>query len=132
MGNLMGCGGNRLEVDGEAVVEANSSSVQERIQYHKGVVDGLDVEIRKQATLETNAVDEIEKGKATLDKVLLNSRRQAALDSLSMLQRYMIDLENATFSESNEQKIWILLQANMEKRTFMREEEEAKIEILFC
>ncbi|CAF2306326.1 unnamed protein product [Brassica napus] len=68
MGNLMGCGGNRLEVDGEAVVEANSSSVQERIQYHKGVVDGLDVEIRKQATLETNAVDEIEKGKATLDK----------------------------------------------------------------
>ncbi|CAN7138534.1 unnamed protein product [Brassica rapa subsp. narinosa] len=90
MGNLMGCGGNRLEVDGEAVVEANSSSVQERIQYHKGVVDGLDVE--------TNAVDEIEKGKATLDKVLLNSRRQAALDSLSMLQRYMIDLENATFT----------------------------------
>ncbi|WZZ19748.1 hypothetical protein YC2023_121135 [Brassica napus] len=57
----MGCGGNRLEVDGEAVVEANSSSVQERIQYHKGVVDGLDVEIRKQATLETNAVDEIDK-----------------------------------------------------------------------
>ena len=63
-------------------------------------------------------------------KLIENSSIEAV--SSRPAPHHVTKISTLTFSETNEQKIWILLQANMEKRTFMREEEEAKIEILFC
>ncbi|CAF2063758.1 hypothetical protein HID58_072919 [Brassica napus] len=97
MGNLLGCG-TSLEVDGTAVVETKESSVKEKIKLQKDIVQALDAEIRKHVTLENNAMDAIRKQRLPLAKTTLESRRKAAAETASFLERQLVDLENATYT----------------------------------
>ncbi|KAG2253809.1 hypothetical protein Bca52824_083945 [Brassica carinata] len=87
-----------MEVDGTAVVETKESSVKEKIKLQKDIVQALDAEIHKHVTLENNAMDAIRKQRLPLEKTTLESRRKAAAETASFLERQLVDLENATYT----------------------------------
>ncbi|CAN6934656.1 unnamed protein product [Brassica oleracea] len=97
MGNFLGCG-TSLEVDGTAVLETKESSVKEKIKLQKDIVQALDAEIRKHVTLENNAMDAIRKQRLPIEKTALESRRKAAAETASFLERQLVDLENSTYT----------------------------------